>query len=110
MAIKEYILSSHKKLQSFFPIQLAKSQPRSVNNKNIFLVGIEQTPDTVQEKGNYSYSLNGVANLLNDKIKQSTSTCSMHGDGQIKLSKLFHELCDAQKLNLVTLTTQKARA
>ena len=110
MAIKENILSSHKKLQSFFPIQLAKSQPRSVNNKNIFLVGIEQTPDTVQEKGNYSYSLNGVANLLNDKIKQSTSTCSMHGDGQIKLSKLFHELCDAQKLNLVTLTTQKARA
>ena len=74
-------------------------------------MGIEQTPDTVQEKGNYSYSLNGVANLLNDKInKQSTSTCSMHGDGQIKLSKLFHELCDAQKLNLVTLTTQKARA
>ena len=71
-----------------------------MNNKNIFLVGIEQTPDTVQEKGNYSYSLNGVANLLNDKIKQSTSTCSMHGDGQIKLSKLFHELCDAQKLRL----------
>ena len=69
-------------------------------------MGIEQTPVTVQEKGNYSYSLNGVANLLNDKIKQSTSTCSMRGDGQIELSKLFHVLCDAQKLNLVTLTTQ----
>ena len=73
-----------------------------MNNKNI-LVGIEQTPDTVQEKGNYSYSLSGVANLLNDKIEQSTSTCSMHGDGQIKL---FHVLCDAQTLNLVTVTTQ----
>ena len=75
-----------------------------------FYVGIEQTPDTVQEKGNYSYSLNGVANLLKDETKQSTSSRSMQGDGQIKLSKLFHELCDAQKLNLVTLTTQKARA
>ena len=64
-------------------------------------MGIEQTPDTVQEKGNHSYSLNGIANLLNDKIKRSSSTFSIpHGDGQIKLSKLFHELCDAQKLRL----------
>ena len=36
VTIKESILSSLKKLQSFFPIQLAKSQPQSVNNKNIF--------------------------------------------------------------------------